>query len=138
MQIHIKRIYETPSGHDGTRVLVDRIWPRGVKKEEARLDLWLKEVAPSTQLRKWFNHEPDKWEAFKDRYWRELCNNPEAFNKLKTQCYRGDVTLLFSVRSYEFNQAAALREFLQHNPASEDDMNEPASPACYQGDFGEF
>lgn len=110
--IHVKRVYEKPSRDDGERVLVDALWPRGLTKEKARVDLWLKEVAPSTSLRKWFNHQPGRWTGFKRRYYTELDDKKELrllFEKAKN----GDVTLLYGAKEERFNNAVALREYLE-------------------------
>ncbi len=113
MQIHLKRIYEEPEKNDGFRVLVDRAWPRGVKKEDARLDLWLKDVAPSKELRKWFGHDPEKWAEFRERYFRELDENPEAREQLEDKARQGTLTLLFAAKDERFNNAVALKEYLE-------------------------
>jgi uncharacterized protein YeaO (DUF488 family) len=110
--IQTKRVYEPAGPHDGFRVLVDRVWPRGMTKERARADLWLKDAAPSTTLRKWFGHDRSKWEAFKKRYFLELDANPQAVARLLDEAAKGRVTLLFSARDAEYNQAAVLREYL--------------------------
>jgi uncharacterized protein YeaO (DUF488 family) len=113
MPVHIKRIYEPLSPDDGYRVLVDRLWPRGIKKETANFDEWLKDVAPSTALRKWFNHEPEKWEAFIKRYATEL-KDSVAFKELKSLVARHKhVTLLYSAKDHEHNQAVALHKLLK-------------------------
>lgn len=112
MDIRVKRVYEAPSPDDGTRVLVDRLWPRGLSKEKARVDLWLKEAAPSTELRKWFGHEPAKWEEFRQRYGQELRQQPAALGRLAELIDNGPVTLLFGAREERFNDAVALREFM--------------------------
>lgn len=109
--IRVKRVYEPAAPADGFRVLVDRVWPRGVKKEELEADLWLKEVAPSTALRKWFGHDPARWEEFKRRYFAELDEKPDVVGRI-TGGAKGRVTLLFSARDEEHNQAVALREYL--------------------------
>jgi DNA-3-methyladenine glycosylase len=112
MALRIKRIYEDPDPVDGYRVLVDRIWPRGVSRERARLDAWLKEVAPSTGLRTWFGHEPSRWEEFSSRYREELETSP-AVDELRQALAGHDVvTLLYSARDEDENQAVVLREFL--------------------------
>lgn len=112
MTVNIKRIYEDPSDDDGYRVLVDRIWPRGVSKERAKLDVWLRDVAPSTELRKWFHHEDEKWTEFRVRYRAELELN-EAVPPLRELIKQHPVvTLLYSAHSEEENQAVVLREFL--------------------------
>lgn len=112
MDIRVKRAYEAASDEDGMRVLVDRLWPRGLTREKAHIDLWLKELAPSTELRKWFNHEPDKWEAFKQRYLQELERQPEAMAHAIATMGRGRVTLLSAAKEERFNNAVALREFI--------------------------
>lgn len=112
MEIQIKRIYEEPSPSDGTRVLVDRVWPRGVSKERAALDLWLKGVAPSTELRAWFGHAPARWPEFQDRYRAELAAMPEEVRKLRELAHSGRLTLLYGARDTERNQAVVLRDFL--------------------------
>ena len=113
MTINIRRIYEPPTEHDGQRVLVDRIWPRGVSREEAALDLWLKDIAPSTQLRKWFGHDPSRFDAFRDRYRQELEHNPQAVAELAALAKKGDVLLLYSAHDKQFNQAVVLAEYLK-------------------------
>ncbi|HKJ22393.1 MAG TPA: DUF488 domain-containing protein [Gammaproteobacteria bacterium] len=117
MDIGIKRAYERPARNDGTRVLVDRVWPRGVTKEQADIALWLKDIAPSTELRKWFAHDPDKWPAFKTRYLQELRHNNEAVARLLELSGKGKVTLVYAARDHEHNNAVALKEYLeQHSP----------------------
>ena len=113
MAISLKRVYEPPTKGDGYRVLVDGIWPRGVKKEVAEIDLWLKEIAPSRELRKWFDHDPKKWRQFKVRYFRELSKNAETTTALVSKAKRRRVTLLFAARDEEHNNAVALRLYLQ-------------------------
>lgn len=110
--IRIKRVYEPAGPHDGLRVLVDRVWPRGMTKEQAQADLWLKDVAPSTALRKWFGHDRAKWKEFERRYFLELDAKSEAVAKLIDEAAKGRLTLLFSARDAEYSQAAALREYL--------------------------
>jgi uncharacterized protein YeaO (DUF488 family) len=111
--IGIRRIYEPPAKDDGQRVLVDRIWPRGVSRQQAALDLWLKDIAPSTQLRKWFGHDPSRFADFRDRYRQELEENPEPVAALVALARQGDVVLLYSARDERFNQAVVLAEFLE-------------------------
>ena len=113
MVIKLKRVYEVPESDDGFRVLVDRLWPRGVSKSSAQLDLWLKEIAPSTELRKWFGHDPLKWTKFRDRYFRELDNNPKAVEQLREQVRHGIVTLVYGAKDQEHNDAVALKEYLE-------------------------
>ncbi len=110
MNIKIKRVYEIPEKEDGNRILVDRLWPRGLSKEKARVDLWLKDIAPSTELRKWFDHDPAKWKEFKKRYLRELKDNNESIQTLKQQLIKGKVTLLYGAKDEEYNQAIVLLE----------------------------
>jgi len=118
MEIAIKRAYERPARSDGTRVLVDRVWPRGVTKEQAAVTLWLKDVAPSTELRKWFAHDPAKWTDFKTRYFKELQGNREAVSRLQALRAQGKVTLVYAARDTAHNNAAALKEYLEgHAPA---------------------
>jgi uncharacterized protein YeaO (DUF488 family) len=111
--IQLKRAYDAASKSDGTRYLVERLWPRGVKKESLRVQHWLKEVAPSTKLRKWFSHDPAKWPEFRRRYFEELKANPRAWEPLLAAARRGLVTLVYSSHDSEHNNAVALKEFLQ-------------------------
>jgi uncharacterized protein YeaO (DUF488 family) len=110
--IEIKRIYDTPKAKDGFRVLVDRLWPRGMSKEKARIDLWLKDAAPSDGLRKWFNHEPQKWPEFKERYFRELDGRTEVLKPI-LEGHGTTVTLLYSAADVEYNNAVALKEYME-------------------------
>lgn len=115
MAINIKRVYENPTQEDGTRILVDRLWPRGLTKEKASVDVWLKEIAPSTALRKWFGHDPAKWAEFKKRYHEELRKNPEQVSLLKEQIRKGAITLVYSAKDEEHNEALVLEELLDHH-----------------------
>ena len=108
--IKIKRGYEKPESEDGIRILVDRLWPRGLTKEKASIDLWLKDIAPSTQLRKWFNHDPEKWNKFKKRYLAELNENKKSVSMLKEQLTNSVVTLIFGAKDEEHNEALVLKE----------------------------
>jgi uncharacterized protein YeaO (DUF488 family) len=110
--IQIKRAYEQPAKDDGARFLVERLWPRGVKKEELRIEGWLKDVAPSSELRLWFQHDPAKWTRFRQRYFRQLATNPNAWQPLLSRARRGRVTLVYSAHDTEHNNAVALKEFL--------------------------
>ena len=110
--IQIKRAYEQPSKNDGTRFLVERLWPRGVKKEDLQLADWLKEVAPSSELRRWFQHDPAKWGEFRQRYFHELENHPDAWHPLLARARRGRVTLVYGAHDTQHNNALALKEFL--------------------------
>jgi uncharacterized protein YeaO (DUF488 family) len=118
MTIRIKRIYEPKAKTDGCRILVDRVWPRGMKKEDAHLDHWMKEVAPSTALRKWFAHDPEKWSQFRKKYHAELKKNSSSLEELLDAMHTcKTVTLLFSAKDEEHNQAIALRDYLlEHLP----------------------
>jgi uncharacterized protein YeaO (DUF488 family) len=111
--IQLKRAYEPASKSDGARYLVERLWPRGVKKESLQVEGWLKDVAPSTDLRKWFSHDPAKWPEFRRRYFEELKANPQAWEPLLAAARRGRVTLVYSSHDSEHNNAVALKEFLQ-------------------------
>ncbi|MDA8089490.1 MAG: DUF488 domain-containing protein [Nitrospiraceae bacterium] len=113
--IKIKRVYEKPDRADGLRVLVDRMWPRGLKKEEAKVDLWLKEVAPSAELRKWFGHEPEKCGEFRARYFRELKGKNKMVSELAEKVIDGPVTLLYAAKYEECNNATVLKEYLEKN-----------------------
>lgn len=113
MKIKLKRIYAAAEAGDGRRVLVDRMWPRGVAKESARIDAWIKEIAPSGELRKWFGHDPDKWEEFKRRYFRELDGQSELIEDLRRQARRERVTLVYAAKDEQHNNAAALKEYLE-------------------------
>lgn len=110
--IRTKRVYEPAGAADGLRILVDRVWPRGRTKAQVQADLWLKDVAPSTELRKWFGHERAKWKTFSRRYQSELDANPDALALLLDAAAKGPVTLLYSARDDECNQAVALRDYL--------------------------
>lgn len=110
--MRLKRAYEAPELDDGFRILVDRLWPRGVSKSSAQIDFWLKEIAPSSELRKWFGHDPSKWPRFRDRYFRELDKNPEAVDQLREHLRRGPVTLVYGSKDREHNDAVALGEYL--------------------------
>ena len=111
--IQIKRAYDAPAPEDGFRYLVDRLWPRGIKKEALKLDGWLKDVAPSTELRRWFAHDPEKWPAFRQRYFEELEANPEAWQPLLETARSGKLTLVYAKKDTQHNNAAALKAFLE-------------------------
>lgn len=110
--IKIKRVYDPPSGEDGHRILVDRLWPRGTSKEKAGVDLWLKEIAPSNELRKWYEHDPLKWEEFKQRYFKELGDHQDLLDQIRQLMKEGQVTLVYGSREEKLNNAVALREYL--------------------------
>lgn len=111
--IRLKRVYDEPSNQDGLRILVERLWPRGVSKEKATVDLWLKDLAPSTELRKWFGHAPEKWDEFRKRYWSELREKGDLLTLLKHRTTEGNVTFVFAAKDEERNSAVALKEFLE-------------------------
>ncbi|PTQ79255.1 uncharacterized protein YeaO (DUF488 family) [Nitrosospira multiformis] len=113
MNLKLKRVYEPFDKNDGTRILVDRLWPRGMTKAKAGVDIWLKELAPSAELRKWFGHDPDKWTDFKKRYRIELEENDEQLARLREEIKKGAVTLLYGAKDEEHNDAVALAEFLR-------------------------
>lgn len=115
--IRIKRAYEPPARGDGRRVLVERLWPRGVAKAALALDDWCKDVAPSTELRQWFGHRPARWAGFQQRYGRELDAHPEAWAPLVQAAQRGTVTLVYGARDTEHNAAVALRNYLETHAA---------------------
>jgi uncharacterized protein YeaO (DUF488 family) len=110
--IHLKRVYDPSSKSDGVRFLVERLWPRGIKKEALHFDAWLKDVAPSTELRQWFAHDPKKWNGFQHKYFAELDAKPEALQPIRKAMHSGAVTLLFSSHDVEHNNAVALKEYL--------------------------
>jgi uncharacterized protein YeaO (DUF488 family) len=110
--INLKRVYDSTSRSDGERILVERLWPRGVSRAELHLTAWLKDVAPSTELRGWFGHDPAKWSQFRLKYFRELDAQPEAWRPIVSAARRGKVTLVYSSRDAEHNNAVALRQYL--------------------------
>ncbi len=112
MTIRLKRAYEKPEPTDGTRILVDRLWPRGLTKEKAAIDLWLKELAPSTELRKWFGHDPKKWRNFRSRYRTELKQQSAALQLIKSKAKDGVVTLIYAARDQKHNEAVILQQLL--------------------------
>lgn len=112
MNIQIKRVYETPSPEDGKRILIDRLWPRGLTKEKAQVDVWLKEAAPSTELREWFGHDPEKWTQFRERYRKELEANTEAVTQLRVALETGPVTLVYGAKDEQHNDAVVLKAYL--------------------------
>jgi len=111
--ITVKRVYDSVSRTDGIRFLVERLWPRGVSKAKLRVDAWLKEAGPSTELRKWFSHDPQKWSEFRRRYFRELDSRREAWRPILSAARRGTVTLVYSSHDTQHNNAVALQEYVQ-------------------------
>jgi uncharacterized protein YeaO (DUF488 family) len=111
--IRVKRVYEAPAASDGPRFLVDHLWPRGLKKEAVKVDDWFKTVSPSDELRRWFGHDPAKWEEFQRRYFAELDEKPEAWQPLLEAARQGGITLVFSAREAEHNNAVALKNYLE-------------------------
>jgi uncharacterized protein YeaO (DUF488 family) len=116
MSIAIKRVYEPVSATDGYRILVDRLWPRGLSKDHAAVDLWLKAIAPSTELRQWFGHDPEKWPEFRRKYFAELADHAEELAQIRALAKRRRVTLVYGARETEYNDAVAILEFLQQHP----------------------
>jgi uncharacterized protein YeaO (DUF488 family) len=114
MPISFKRVYEKPGLKDGKRILVERLWPRGLKKDEAKIDEWLREVAPSTELRKWFGHDPAKWDEFKERYWKELDKKNDIISKLAKERRGNKVTFVFAGKDQQHNNAVALKEYIEN------------------------
>lgn len=117
--ISVHRVYDPPEKKDGVRFLVERLWPRGVKKESLKFDDWLKDAAPSSALRKWFNHDPDKWTEFQRRYRAELDERPEAWQPIVEAAKKNDVILLFSSRDTEHNNVIALKHYLERKLAKD-------------------
>ncbi len=113
MPIFLKRAYEKPSSEDGKRILVERLWPRGLKKEDVRIDEWLKDIAPSTELRKWYGHDPSRWTRFKERYWKELEGKDEILLRLLKESEERRVTFVFGSKEEKLNNAAALKEYIE-------------------------
>ncbi len=111
--IRIKRVYDKPSRDDGKRILIDRLWPRGLTKEDAKIDEWMKDVAPSTELRKWFGHDPGKWGEFKRRFFSELRGKQDLVDGIVSAAQRGPVTLLFGSKEERYNNAVALKEYIE-------------------------
>ena len=114
-KVSVKRVYDPPARGDGTRVLVDALWPRGLRKEKAEVDVWLKAIAPSTELRNWFHHDPERWTEFRSRYRSELSKNAEALAELKDLTRRGHVTLVYGARDVEHNNAVVLQRLLNRS-----------------------
>ncbi len=119
MPVKIKRIYDPPAMDDGLRVLVDRLWPRGIKKSEARVDLWLRDIAPSSELRKWFGHREDRWEEFRKRYFNELEEKKDLLGIIVEKSVSGDITLLYSAKNTVFNNAIVLKEYIEKHMLEE-------------------
>ena len=113
MSIILKRIYDKPSSSDGVRILVDRLWPRGVSKVKAKLDFWFKDIAPSTELRKWFDHDPKKWPGFKKKYRTELGANDAAMKEFKKMIKGRKVTLLYGAKDHDHNEAIVIKEYVE-------------------------
>jgi uncharacterized protein YeaO (DUF488 family) len=110
--IKLKRAYEPPAPDDGTRILIDRLWPRGVTKSDAAINEWMKEIAPSTELRKWFGHDPSRWQEFRRRYQSEIQRHPEQFDRLRKLAQHGRITLVFSAHDEAHNDAVVLKNLL--------------------------
>lgn len=116
--IRLKRVYDDQARNDGTRYLIERLWPRGIRKESLRMDGWLKDAGPSTELRKWFSHDPEKWSEFRRRYFAELSRAPEVLAPIRDAARRGTVTLLYSSHDTEHNNAVALKEYVERKSGS--------------------
>ena len=112
VKVKLKRAYEKPASDDGARILIDRLWPRGVKKADAAIDEWMKDIAPSTVLRKWFGHDPARWHEFRRRYMEELHQHPEQLNRLRALAQQGPITLVYSAHDEAHNDAIVLRDLL--------------------------
>ncbi|ABE64359.1 protein of unknown function DUF488 [Nitrobacter hamburgensis X14] len=110
--VNLKRAYEPPAADDGTRILVDRLWPRGLRKADAAIDQWMKDIAPSTGLRKWFGHDPARWQEFRQRYTDEIHGHPEQLDELRSRARSGRITLVFSAHDEAHNDAVVLRDVL--------------------------
>lgn len=113
MKLQIKRAYEAPEKSDGVRILVDRLWPRGLSRDRATVDMWLKEVAPSAELRRWYAHQPERWPEFRRRYFAELDRQPEAVAGLRAALGKGGATLVYAAKDEKHNNAQALLEYLR-------------------------
>jgi len=113
LRVEVRRVYDEPGGADGIRILVDRLWPRGLSKQRARVDLWLKDIAPSTELRKWFSHDPNKWSEFQARYRHELRSKVDLLDVLKEKAAQGPITLLYGAKDEAHNEAVVLQSVLQ-------------------------
>jgi len=111
--IEIKRIYDEPERSDGFRVLMDRLWPRGLRKDQVKVDVWMKEIAPSNELRKWFGHEPEKWAEFKRRYFKELDSKKDLVDSIRDKSKKGKIVLLYGAKEERFNNAVALKEYIE-------------------------
>jgi uncharacterized protein YeaO (DUF488 family) len=111
--VKIKRVYDPPSHTDGRRLLVDRLWPRGLKKEGSRIDEWIKDVAPSTELRSWFSHDPGKWIEFKKRFFKELDRKKDLIDRIASAARKGTITLLYGSKEERYNNAVALKEYVE-------------------------
>lgn len=112
--IRLKRVYEPPAKEDGLRILVERLWPRGLTKERAAVDVWLKEIAPSPELRRWYGHDPAKWDEFRERYWGELKRGTDTIAELQRLLKRGAVTFVYAARDEAHNSAAVLKQFIEN------------------------
>ena len=113
VQIRTKRVFQPPMKADGRRILIDRLWPRGVSRADAQIHYWARAVAPSHELRRWYQHDPSKWKTFRKRYFGELDDNPDGLADLRAELGRGKVTLVFGSRETELNNATALKEYLE-------------------------
>ena len=126
--VTLKRVYDPVVATDGKRLLVERLWPRGLSKDSLKLDGWIREVAPTTELRQWFGHDPTKWRQFRMRYFRELDSQPESWQPIVSLARRGTVTLVYSSHDEEHNNAVALRDYLQLKTRQRARLRRPTSP----------
>ncbi len=127
--IKIKRIYDEPAKSDGFRILIDRLWPRGESKEKARIDLWLRDIAPSDELRKWFEHDPEKWGKFKEKFFAELKEKKDLLDEIIARARKGTVTLLYGAKEERYNNAVALKEYIVTAMKSRSGANIPQKAA---------
>lgn len=134
--INLKRVYEKPSEKDGVRILVDRLWPRGLTKQRAAVDFWMKDVAPSTELRKWFDHDPAKWKGFQQRYRKELRGRP-AIELLKQKCRKKAITLLYGAKDAQHNEAIVLKKLLDRSRAGKPNSSSRQKPKNRELESGE-
>ena len=133
--IKVKRVYERPAADDGARFLVDHLWPRGLKKEAVAVESWTKAVSPSSELRQWFGHEPAKWEEFQRRYFAELDKKPETWQPLLEAARAGDITLVFSARDTQHNNAVALKGYLEKRLKAKPTRRPRGQAAAEQKEF---
>ena len=130
MMLKVKRAYDPVSRTDGTRLLVERLWPRGLSRAQLHVDAWIKEVSPSTDLRKWFSHDPEKWSGFRTRYFRELDSHPDAWRPIVSAARRGTVTLVYSSHDEQHNNAVALMDYVRAKMRTPSALPEAVETDC--------